>query len=75
MNGQMGEEGGIASGETRATTVCLAVYAHVVPDDATNHAVLLGRDSWADFPARKYVDTNNTETEVTFSARVSGTDE
>ena len=34
LNVQMGREGGIPSGGARAPTVCLAVLAHVVPDDA-----------------------------------------
>ena len=47
-------------------TVCLVVYAHVVPDTAMSTAVLLGRDSWSKFPVRKYRDVSETETVVTF---------
>ena len=72
LNIPMGGEGGIVSGGKRAPTVCVAVHAHVVPDDAMTHAILLGRDGWADFPIRKYVDMNENETVLTFTAREQG---
>ena len=62
----MGGEGGIVS---RGATVCLAVNAHVVRDDAMTHAILLGCDGCVDFPIRKYVDINENETVLTFTAR------
>ena len=65
-------EGGIVPGEERAPTVCLAVHAHVVPDGAMAHSVLLGRDVWADFPKRKYVDINENETVLTVTSREEG---
>ena len=65
----MGEEYEIVSGWGRAPTVCLAVHAPVVPDDAMAHAVFLGRDGWADFPLRKYVATNENKPVPTFTAR------
>lgn len=52
-NGKGGGKGGMTPSEKRVPTVCLAVYAHVVPDDAMTHAVLLGRDGWADFSLQK----------------------
>lgn len=49
-----------------ADPACLAVRAHVtVPDNAMAYAVLLGRDSWRNFPERKYVDINETATIAT----------
>ena len=39
------------------------------------HAVLLGRDSWAEFPTRKYVDISEKETLVTFTVSESETAE
>ena len=72
LNIQMGGEGGIPSGGSRAPAVGLAVHAHMVPDDALTHAVLLGRDSWADFPTRTFEDVSNTKTAVTFSVREGG---
>ena len=39
-NLQMGGAGGLAAGSTRAQPVCLAVHAHVVPDEAMAHAVI-----------------------------------
>ena len=68
----MGGEGGMTSGDTRVQTVYLVVHAHVVPDGVMTHAVLLGRDRWADFPVRTYVDTSPTETVVTFTTRENG---
>ena len=68
----VGGGGGITSGCSRAPTVCSAVHAHVVPEDAMTHAVLLGRRSWADFPTRTYEDASNTKTAVTFSVREGG---
>ena len=68
----MGGEGGIVSGGERAPTVCLVVHAHIVPDDAMTHAILLGRDGRAYFPIRKYVDINENETVLTFTAREQG---
>ena len=59
-------------GDGRAPTVCLAVHAHVVPDEAMTPAVLLGRNGWADLPVRAYVDIIASQTVVTFTDRDSG---
>ena len=64
-----GRGSGNRVGGGRAPTVCLAVHAHVVPDDAMTHAILLGRNGWADFSIRKYVDINENETALTLTAR------
>lgn len=47
-------------------SVRTAVYAHVVADATMSHAVLLGRDSRAHFPVKKYRDVFDLETVVTF---------
>ena len=67
----MAGAGGLAAGFARAPTVCPAVYAHVVPDEAMKHAICLGRDSWADFPVRHCVDVSPCETVVIFTERES----
>ena len=67
----MGGAGGLAACFARAPTACPAVYVHVMPDEAMKHAICLGRDSWADFPVRHYVDVSPCETAVTFTARES----
>ena len=72
LNVQMGGDRGVDPGDGRAPTVtCLAVHAHIAPDEAMPPAVLLGRDGWADFPVRKYVDISASETVVTFTSRHS----
>lgn len=50
-----------ASGKVGSPTICLPVLAHMVPDKAMSHEVLLGRDSWNDFSIRKYIDVSETE--------------
>ena len=37
-----------------------------------SYDLLLGRDSWDHFPVRKYKDTNEDETVVTFTAQDEG---
>ena len=66
LNVHMWKGGTRAPGVVRSPTVCLAVYAHIVPDAAMSHAVLLGRDSWSHFPVRTYRDVSASETIVTF---------
>ena len=44
----------------------MVVHAHVVPDTAMSTALLLGRDSWSQFPVRTYRDISDTETILTF---------
>ena len=56
-------------GGGRAPKLFLALHAHVVPDNAMTHAMLLGPDGWADFPIRKYVDISKNETVSTSTAR------
>ena len=51
---------------SRSSTVCLVVNAHIVPETSMSTAVVLGRDSWSHFPARKYRDVSKTETVATF---------
>ena len=63
-NIQMVGEGGIVSAADRAKKACLAVHADVATDDATTHAILLGRDGWVYFPIRKYVYINEERTIV-----------
>ena len=46
--------------------LCLAVYAHIVPDTAMSTAVLLRRVSSSHFPVRKYRVVSTTETVATF---------
>ena len=75
LNIEMGGDVGIAPGEERVPTVCLAAHAHVVPDEAMTHAILLGRDGWSEFPIRKYVDISENETVVTFTGSDSATAE
>lgn len=72
MNNYMGVGGGIASGGSRAPPVCLAVHAYIGLDEAMIHAVLRGRDSWADFPSGTHEDVSDNATAVTFSVRESG---
>ena len=64
-----GRERGNSLGGGARADVFLALHAHVVPDDAMTHAILLGRDGWADFPIRKYVDININKTVSTSTAR------
>ena len=64
LNVQMGGDRGVDPGDCRAPTVCLAVHAHVVPDEVMTPAVLLGRDSWAEVPVLKYVDISELETVI-----------
>ena len=59
-------------GSVRSPTVCLVVFAYVVPDKAMTVDVLLGRDSWSHFPMRKYRDASETTTVVTFATKTNG---
>ena len=68
LNVQLWKGGREAAGIVGSPTVQLPVIAHVVPNEAMTHAVLLGRDSWSSFPVRKYCDVSETETEVTFAS-------
>ena len=63
----IGGAGGLVADFTRAQTVRLAVHAHVAPDEAMRHAVLLGWDSWADYPVPHEVDIIHSKTVVTFT--------
>lgn len=66
LNMHRSKGGGKYDSHTVASAAaCLAVQAHVVPDEAMAYAVLLGRDSWRHFPERRYVDVNESETVVT----------
>ena len=68
LNVQLWKGGREAAGIVGSPTVQLPVIAHVVPNEAMTHAVLLRRDSWSSFPVRKYCDVSETETEVTFAS-------
>ena len=59
-------------GSVRSPTVCLVVFAHVVPKEAMTVDVLLGRDSWSHFPIRKYRDVSEKTTIVTFVTKTNG---
>ena len=59
-------------GSVRSPTVCLVVFAHVVPEEAMTVDVLFGRDSWAHFPLRKCRDMSEKTTIVTFVTNTNG---
>ena len=67
LNVQLGNTGTVG----RSSTVCLTVHAHIVPDTAMSTRVLLGRNSWSQFPVRTYRDVSETETVVAFIANES----
>ena len=71
LNVQMGGDRGVEPGDCHGSTVCLAVHAHVVLNEAITPAALLGLDNWAEFPVQKYVDISEWETVVTFKGRDS----
>ena len=52
LNIYLGNSGKHLVPSAKPQTVCLVVYAHLVPDTAMSTAVLLGRDSWSHFPVR-----------------------
>ena len=67
LNVQLGNVGRLGW----SSTVCLVVHANIVPDSAISTVVLLGRNRWSHFPARKYRDVNEAETVVAFLANES----
>ena len=58
-------------GSVRSPTVCLVVFAHVVPEEAMTVDVFLGRDSWSPFPIRIYRDVSETTTIVAFVTKTN----
>ena len=54
------------------TSVRTVVWAHIVPYRVMSYDLLLGRDSWGNFPVRKHRKTHESETIVTFKAQDAG---
>ena len=72
LNVLLGRKETISCESSEDTPVRTVVWAHIVPDRVMSHDLLLGRDSWDHFPVRKYKDTNEDETVVTFTAQDDG---
>ena len=72
LNVLLGRKGTISCESSEDTPVRTVVWAHIVPDRVMSYDLLLGRDSWDHFPVRKYRDTNEEETVVTFTAQDDG---
>ena len=68
----LGRKGTISWESREYTPVLIVVWAHIVPDRVISYDFLLGRDSWDCFPARKYRDTNEDDTVITFTAQDEG---
>lgn len=61
LNVQVWKGGKTAPRTVGSSLMRIAVYAHVLREETTLHAVLLGRDSWSQFSVRKYRDVTETE--------------
>lgn len=72
LNIQMWQGGKAAPTNFGSPTVRTSVFAHVVPNETMGHSILMGRDSWAQFPVRQFVDVSEKETVVTFMGREAG---
>ena len=72
LNILLGRKEAISCKSSEDTTVQTVVWAHIVPDRVMSCDLLLGRDSWDHFPVRKYRDTNQDDTVVTFTAQDDG---
>ena len=72
LNVLLGRKGTISCESSEDAPVRTVVWAHIVPDRVMSYDLLLGRDSWDHFPVRKYRDTNEEETVVTFTAQDDG---
>ena len=68
LNVLLGRKGTISCESSEDTPVRTVVWAHIVPDRVMSYDLLLGRESWDHFPVKKYRDTNEDETVVTFTA-------
>ena len=72
LNVLLGRKGTISCESSEDTPVRTVVWAHIVSDRVMSYDLLLGRDSWDHFPVRKYRDTNEEKTVVTFTAQDDG---
>ena len=65
----LGRKGTIGCEPNEDTPVLTVIWAHIVPDRVMSYDLLLWRDSWDRFPVRKYRETHENETVVTFTAQ------
>ena len=72
LNVLLERKGTFSRESSEDTPVRTVVWAHIVLDKVMSYDLLLGRDSWDHFPVRKYRDTNEDETVVTFTAQDEG---
>ena len=72
LNVLLGRKGTISRESSEDTPVRTAVWAHIVPGRVRSYDLLLGRESWDQFPVRKYRDTDEDEMGVTFIAQDDG---
>ena len=72
LNVHLGRKGTISCESSEDTSVRTVVWAQIVPDRVRSYDLPLGRDSWDHFSVRKYKDTNEEETIVTFTPQDEG---
>ena len=72
LNVFLGRKRALRCESSEDTSVQTVVWAHIVPDNIRSYDLLLERDSWDHFPVRKYKETNEDETVVTFTAQDEG---
>ena len=68
----LGRKRAISCESSEHTSVQAAVWAHIVPYSIRSYDLLMERDSWDHFPVRRYKETNEDETAVTFTAQDEG---
>ena len=72
LNVFLGRKRPRSSESSEDTSVQTVVWAHIVADRVRSYDLLLERDSWDHFPVRKYKETTEDETAVTFTAQDEG---